>query len=60
MRRSAARAADGIAAVTVADAARRRHQFLVALERPRADSSFELQASFPTVAGAQREVGEVA
>jgi hypothetical protein len=51
---------DGAVTFTVTDASRRRHQFLIALERPRADSSFRVDTSLPTVPGAQREVGEAA
>jgi Carboxypeptidase regulatory-like domain len=50
----------GTVTLTVVDGTPRRHQFLLALERSRADSSFAVDTSFPTVSGAQREVGEVA
>jgi hypothetical protein len=38
---------------------RRRHQFLLNLERP-LSGSFTLETGFPTVPAAQREIGEVA
>lgn len=44
----------------VADAALRRHQFLISLERPQAPGSFHLETSFPALPAAQRETGEVA
>lgn len=50
----------GAIALTVRDPARRRHQFLISLEQPHAPGSFKLDTSFPTVSGAQREVGETA
>jgi hypothetical protein len=40
--------------------ARRRHQFLLNLERSSAGGSFKLDTAFPTVAGTQREAGQVA
>jgi hypothetical protein len=39
---------------------RRRHQFLLNLERSSAGGSFKLDTGFPSVPGAQRETGEVA
>ena len=39
---------------------RRRHQFLLNLERSSAGGSFKLDTGFPSVSGAQRETGEVA
>jgi hypothetical protein len=51
---------DGAVTLTVLDASRRRHQFLIALERSRGDGSFKADSTLPTVPGAQREVGEVA
>jgi hypothetical protein len=50
----------GILSLIVSDAALRRHQFLVTLERPHAGGSFTLETAFPTVPSAQRETGEVA
>ncbi len=47
-------------ALTVRDASVRRHQFLITLEQGHAPGSFKLDSSFPTVPGAQREVGETA
>jgi hypothetical protein len=38
---------------------RRRHQFILALEQPQASGSFKVDTSFPTIAGVQRESGEV-
>jgi hypothetical protein len=47
--------------VLVASApSRRRHQFLINLERPSAGGSFKLETGFPSVPAAQRETGEVA
>jgi len=43
----------------VSSPSRRRHQFLLNLERS-VSGSFRLQTAFPTVAAAQRETGEVA
>jgi hypothetical protein len=40
--------------------ARRRHQFLLNLERSSAGGSLKLETAFPTVAGTQREAGQVA
>jgi hypothetical protein len=39
---------------------RRRHQFLINLERPSAGGSFKLETGFPTVPASQRETGEIA
>jgi hypothetical protein len=47
-------------ALAVSAPARRRHQFLLNLERPSAGGSFKLETGFPTVPAAQRETGEVA
>jgi Carboxypeptidase regulatory-like domain len=49
-----------IVQLTVSAPARRRHQFLLSLERATAGGSFRLDTSFPTVPAAQRETGEVA
>ena len=46
-------------ALLVSAPSRRRHQFLLNLERP-VSGSFKLETAFPTIPGAQREVGEVA
>jgi hypothetical protein len=46
--------------LTVRDPARRRHQFLLSMQQPHSPGSFKLDTSFPTVAGAEREVGEAA
>jgi hypothetical protein len=46
--------------LTLSNASLRRHQFLVALERPHAGGSFTLDTSFLTLPGVQRERGEVA
>jgi hypothetical protein len=55
------RAVDGsLVRLTVLDPSQRRHRFLVTLERPRSDGSFEADAMLPAVSGSQREVGEVA
>jgi Carboxypeptidase regulatory-like domain len=40
--------------------ARRRHQFLLNLERPASGSASKVETTFPTVPAAQREMGEVA
>jgi hypothetical protein len=37
-----------------------RHQFLLSLEQPHSPGSFNVDTSFPTVVGAQREAGETA
>lgn len=50
----------GTLALVVSDAARRRHQFLVTMERGLASSSFKEGVLLPSVEGAQRETGEVA
>ncbi len=39
---------------------RRRHQFLVNLERSNGGGSFKLETAFPAIPAAQRETGEVA
>jgi len=46
--------------LVVSAPARRRHQFLLSLERPSAGGSFKLETGFPNVPAAQRETGEVA
>ena len=46
--------------LTVRDASVRRHLFLITLEQGHVPGSFKLDSSFPTVPGAQREVGETA
>ena len=46
--------------LVVSAPSRRRHQFLINLERPTAGGSFKLETGFPTVPAAQRETGEVA
>lgn len=46
--------------LTVRDATRRQHQFLVSLEQVRAPGSFKADTGFPSVSGAQREIGEIA
>ena len=46
-------------AVTVREPERRRHQFVLTLEQPHAAGSFKAETSFPTIAGVQRESGEV-
>jgi hypothetical protein len=51
---------EGAVTFTVRDPSRRRHQFLISLEQTRADGSFKVDTSFPTVAGVQREIGETA
>ena len=45
--------------VTVREPERRRHQFVLTLEQPHAAGSFKAETSFPTIAGVQRESGEV-
>jgi hypothetical protein len=45
--------------LTVREPERRRHQFVLTLEQPHAAGSFKLDTSFPTIAGVQRESGEV-
>jgi hypothetical protein len=44
----------------VTPATRRRHQFLLNLERSSAGGSFKVDTSFPTIPAVQRETGEVA
>ncbi|HEY7501812.1 MAG TPA: carboxypeptidase-like regulatory domain-containing protein [Vicinamibacterales bacterium] len=51
---------DRVVLTVSAAAARRRHQFLLSLERPSAGGSFKLETAFPTVPAAQRETGEIA
>jgi hypothetical protein len=46
--------------LVVSAPARRRHQFLLNLERASAGGSFALETGLPTVPAAQRETGEVA
>ena len=46
--------------LVVATPSRRRHQFLLNLERASAGGSFKLETDFPTVPIAQREIGEIA
>jgi hypothetical protein len=46
--------------LTVSTPARRRHQFLLNLERASAGGSFKLDTGVPTVPAAQRETGEIA
>lgn len=50
----------GIVTLAVRDASVRRHQFLISLEQPHAPGSFRVETTFPTLTGAQREVGETA
>ena len=47
-------------ALFVSDPARRRHQFLISLERASAGGSHRLDTRFPTIPAAQRETGEIA
>ena len=46
--------------LVVSAPSRRRHQFLINLERPSAGGSFKLETGFPTLPAAQRETGEIA
>jgi hypothetical protein len=46
--------------LVVSTPSRRRHQFLLNLERSSAGGSFKLETDFPTVPIAQREIGEIA
>ena len=46
--------------LVVSAPSRRRHQFLINLERPSTGGSFKLETGFPTVPAAQRETGELA
>jgi len=46
--------------VFVTNPAQRRHQFLISLERQNNGGSFKLETSFPSLAAARRENGEVA
>jgi Carboxypeptidase regulatory-like domain len=48
-----------IVSLTVREPERRRHQFVLTLEQPHAAGSFRTDTSFPTIAGVQRESGEV-
>ena len=48
-----------IVSLTVREPERRRHQFVLTLEQPHAAGSFKADTSFPTIAGVQRESGEV-
>ncbi len=50
----------GALALTVREPARRRHQFLIGLARSTPDGSYPLDAPIASLAGAQRETGEVA
>ena len=54
------RAAGERVLLVVSAPARRRHQFLLNLERASAGGSFTLDTGLPTVPAAQRETGEVA
>ena len=47
-------------ALFVSNAAQRRHQFLISLERQSAAGSFKMETGFPAVPSAQRETGEAA
>ena len=58
--RSAASSRASACSLFVSAPARRRHQFLLNLERSGAGGSFKLETGFPTVPAAQRETGEVA
>jgi hypothetical protein len=51
---------DHAISLSVRDPSVRRHQFLISLEQSHAPGSFKVDTSFPSVAGAQREVGETA
>jgi hypothetical protein len=51
---------DGVIALTVAEPERRRHQFLVALERGIGDAATRREIALPWIEGSQRESGEVA
>ncbi len=48
-----------IVSLAVREPERRRHQFVLTLEQPHAAGSFKAETSFPTIAGVQRESGEV-
>jgi len=50
----------GVLVLTVTEPSRRRHQFLLALERALPDASTHVEVPLPSLAGAQRETGEVA
>jgi len=51
---------EGGVLLTLGDAPARRHQFLIALERPHTDGSFALETGVPSLPDAQRERGEIA
>jgi hypothetical protein len=51
---------DGSVVLTIANPAARRHQFLVSLERAHEPGSFSVDTGVMTVAGAQRERGDIA
>jgi hypothetical protein len=53
-------AQSGRLTLTLNDSTARHHQFLVALERPSAGGSFNLETGFPSVPAAERERGEIA
>jgi hypothetical protein len=46
--------------LAVREPSRRRHQFLIGLEQPHGAGSFNIDTAFLTVAGVQRETGEIA
>jgi Carboxypeptidase regulatory-like domain len=46
--------------LVVSQPSRRRHQFLINLERSSGGGSFKLETDFPTIPAAQRETGEIA
>jgi hypothetical protein len=46
--------------LTVREPERRRHQFVLTMEQPHGPGSFKAETSFPTMAGVQRESGELA
>ncbi len=46
--------------LSVSNPTRRRHQFLISLERQHAGGSFKLETAFPTLPSTERETGEVA
>jgi hypothetical protein len=52
--------APGLLVLVVREPDRRRHQFLVSLERATAGGSLQAEVVLPTVEGAQRETGEAA
>jgi hypothetical protein len=51
---------DGVLALTLAEPERRRHQFLIALERGIGDAAARREIALPWIEGSQRETGEVA